>query len=93
MKNKDLFKLKRILLHYSNIESKEFAVAVYKNMEQIDLIINAIIEIYTKSKNRKDIDKILESECTIQFVKINYKDLPEKITAKDIKILSFMIDN
>jgi len=50
------------------------------NKEMDDLDYN-----YIKS------NQLLDSECVVQFYKINIEDLPENLSANEIKEISFMI--
>lgn len=49
-------------------------------------------DINNRYKQVSDYNSLMEEEIEITFVKVNYEDLPEGVSEKDLKPISFMIN-
>jgi len=125
MKNKDIYKIRKILENWSNYKDKRISFVVFKNIQIVDTLINTfdclilstedynfkkeyIHKKYTiddvivdKDNFNKEMDildynhikanQLMDSKCTTYFYKLKSHDLPENISANEIKEISFMI--
>lgn len=66
----------------------------HKAKEAVDNLIKEYIDVI-KEQNKKEVEiqKILEEEIDIDFIKINFNDLPQEINAEQLEVLFPIIDD
>jgi cobyric acid synthase len=73
---------------------------VFKTDEDKKLFLDKVEKLSKKHKEyldkisdrQKKLDEMLQQEVEMEFLKVPYKEFPDTITPKQVRILSFMID-